>query len=343
MDLKTLLHDDDVIKSEGGGLLWNPFNSQNIEITLTDVQSILVSYGLPPIVNNFTIYRRAFIHRSYTKRPQYENMLQNIQIAERPPNCPPLSTKSNETLEFLGDGVLELAAKFFLYRNFPKEDEGFMTDKKIAMVKNESIGRIVMEMGLHKWLIVSRNAEEKGLRTNIKKLGCLFESFIGAIFLDFNKLEIEDADNMFKNTFITGPGWQFAQLFLENVFEKHVDRVALITNNDNYKNLLQVVIQKEFKITPDYLEMTCAAGDEESKDYRMGVFLCLGQPIYKVEPKDAIHIDDIKKFTEIHETLKRNGTVFVMLGRGDHKIKKKAEQIACERALKSLRMNGNIQ
>ena len=107
----------------------------------------------------------------------------------------PLSTKSNERLEFLGDGVLECITKYYLYRRFPKEDEGFMTEKKIALVKNESIGKQAYEMGLNKWYIISNHAEEKKTRTNLKKLGCLFESFLGALFLDYNKLEIHDEDN----------------------------------------------------------------------------------------------------------------------------------------------------
>jgi dsRNA-specific ribonuclease len=37
-----------------------------------------------------------------------------------------------------------------------------------------------------------------------------------------------------------------AQTFVENVFEKHVDWTNLINNDDNYKNKLQVIIQKEF-------------------------------------------------------------------------------------------------
>ena len=31
------------------------------------------------------------------------------------------------------------------------------------------------------------------------------------------------------------------------IFEKHVDWVKLISDDDNYKNILQVKIQKEFK------------------------------------------------------------------------------------------------
>ena len=77
--------------------------------------------------------------------------------------------------------------KLYLYKRFPKENEGFMTVKKIALIKNETIGKIALEMGLHKWYILSNHAEQKQTRTNLKKLGCLFEAFIGAMFLDLNK------------------------------------------------------------------------------------------------------------------------------------------------------------
>ena len=125
-----------------------------------------------------------------------------------------------------------------------------MTEKKIALVKNESIGRMVYEMGLNKWYILSKNAEEKKTRTNLKKLGCLFEAFLGALFLDFNKIDVADEDEWFKNVFKTGPGFQIAQVFVENIFEKHVNWTDLLENDDNYKNIFQVMIQKEFK-TPD--------------------------------------------------------------------------------------------
>ena len=54
---------------------------------------------------------------------------------------------------------------------------------------------------------------------------------------------------------VTGPGFQMAQIFVENIFEERVDWIKLIKTDDNYKNILQVKIQKEFKITPDYLEI----------------------------------------------------------------------------------------
>ena len=99
MDEKQLLHDDDIIKGEEG-LIFNPYNSLNVEITLNDVQCILTKYGVPGLVTNIELYKRAFVHRSYTKRPQLENTAQNITIVERPPDCLPLHTNQMNALNF---------------------------------------------------------------------------------------------------------------------------------------------------------------------------------------------------------------------------------------------------
>ena len=376
-ELKAIIQDDDVAKT-ADGLVFDPFNPSNREITLSEVQSILNKYGITAKVNNLALYQRAFVHRSYTKRPAMENKEANVTVVDRPHNCLPLKTKSNERLEFIGDGVLELITKYYLYRRFPKADEGFMTEKKIALVKNEHIGKLAYEMRINKWLIMSRNAEEKKTRTNLKKLGCLFEAFLGALFLDFNKISVEDEHGWFKNVFVTGPGYQMSQIFVEKIFEEHVDWVQLIKTNDNFKNILQVKIQKEFQVTPDYIEMS----RDLDSGFEMGVYLCLGQAIHQVkcadaEPfskygsfaaiKEALHHkpktsiadkkmeelkeicrdrgingyskkkkDELVKMIESHPEAEKSGTIFVLLGSASHQIKKKAEQIACERALQLL-------
>jgi dsRNA-specific ribonuclease len=329
--------DDDVRveKNKNGEeiLVFDPFNPLNKQITEDDIKQILHTYGINVQVHNMNLYKRAFIHRSYIKRPLNENKKNNIIVSECPQDCLPLFTKSNERLEFVGDGVLECIVKYYLYIRFPKENEGFMTEKKIALVKNESIGKIAYEMGLHKWFILSKHAESKFTRTNLKKLGCLFESFIGAMFLDFNKISINDEDNWFKNLFVTGPGFQMVQIFVQNVLEKHVNWIDLIRNDDNYKNILQVKIQKEFKVTPHYMEIT-----EYNTDtgFHMGVFLCLGQAIHEVSNANSICIKKFKSYAEIHQHMSLYGKVLIFLGEGKHKIKKKAEQIACESAIQNL-------
>jgi dsRNA-specific ribonuclease len=336
--IKTIFNSDDDIrieKTESGGEIYvfDPYNPLNKEIQDSDIEAILRNYGIQVPITNATLYKRAFINKSYLRRPDLENAMNNIVIVPKPDNCMPLHTKSNERLEFVGDGVLELITKWILYRRFPKENEGFMTEKKIALVKNEAIGKLAYEMGLHKWVVLSKHAESKETRTNLKKLGCVFEAFIGAIFLDYNKMQVKDEGRLYENLFMSGPGFHMAQIFVENVFNKHVDWMNLIRSDDNYKNILQVKIQKEFKITPEYIEVS-----EQNADtgYHMGVYLCLGQPVFGLTHNDSIPYCQFSNFQEIHDYMSRVGKAFIFLGEGKHKIKKKAEQIACETALRVL-------
>ena len=334
------MSDDDirVEKNEHGKeiYIFDQYNPLNKEIEQHDIESILRTYGIFLPITNIKLYRRAFINQSYLRRPDIENQQNNIVIVPKPPDCMPLHTKSNERLEFVGDGVLELIAKWVLYLRFPKENEGFMTEKKIALVKNEAIGKLAYEMGLHKWVVLSKHAESKETRTNFKKLGCVFEAFLGAIFLDYNKLDIKDDAGLFQDMFLSGPGFQMAQIFVESVFNKHVDWMALIRNDDNFKNILQVKIQKEFKTTPEYIEVS-----EQNADtgYHMGVYLCLGQPVFGLMHQHSIPYSRFGNFEAIHQYMSIHSKAFIFLGEGKHKIKKKAEQIACESAIKTLGQN----
>ena len=300
------------------------YNKCNVEITEEEIYTLFENYGLPKKIFNLNIYKRAFVHRSYTrisgqKEDGYEF----------------LKSKSNERLEFLGDGILELVTKFYLYRRFPGENEGFMTEKKIALIKNESIGRMAYEMGLHKWFIISKNTEEKNIRNNYKKLGCLFEAFIGAIFLDYNRILLKHNEDWFQSLYSVGPGFQVAQRFIENVFEKHVDWENIIQTDDNYKNILQVKIQKEFKVTPLYLEM----GYDSILGFHICVFLNINSSIIEPVNLDTLEyttVRDYNSYEDLHERISRDTRILVFLGSGNHKIKRKAQQTACKIALESL-------
>jgi dsRNA-specific ribonuclease len=134
-----------------------------------------------------------------------------------------------------------------------------------------------------------------------------------------------------------------AQKFIENIFEKHVDWTALILNDDNYKNILQVKIQKEFKVTPHYLIIL----QDPDEGYKMGVYLCIGQPIHSVNISDAVHIKNViglqNEFKDVQDyILKNDGKIFLFLGEGQHKIKRKAEQIACAEALSFLNFSNDV-
>ena len=358
---------------------YDPYNSNNVQITKRDVETILRTYNVHPQVHNMTLYRRAFIHESYVRKNVVSNIAKlsgmggnggdsdteplsngleeraienSVTGTEKTIKAPgandiPLASKSNQRLEFLGDGILEACAKFWIYRNFPKASEGFMTDIKINLVKNQAIGRIAQEMDLNRWMIVEKGMEAK-LRNNEHQMGCLFESFLGAMFLDMNHVSINDEEGWFDSgMFITGPGFQMVQLFLEHVFERHVDRVKLITENNNYKRILQEKIQQLFKVTPVYvIESQPVRGMSGENGvvategvYQMGVYLCLGQPSFGLGRMDSVAvweieggIDGVQKYLD-----SKGGRGFFFLGEGENRVKKEAEQAACKAGLDSWR------
>jgi hypothetical protein len=130
-----------------------------------------------------------------------------------------------------------------------------------------------------------------------------------------------------------------AQKFIENIFETHIDWIALIQNDDNYKNILQVKIQKEFKVTPHYVEIE----HDIELGYKMGVYLCLGQQIFNLKHSDAINISKFKTIQSIQTYMFQNDKIFLFMGEGQHKIKRKAEQIACNEALIFINLNWKIK
>ena len=92
---KLIQQDEDIVDSENG-LIFNPYNPINKYITKNNLETILSKYGIYEKINNYELYKRAFIHKSYTKRPFLENQNLNITVMEKPFNCLPLSTKSND-------------------------------------------------------------------------------------------------------------------------------------------------------------------------------------------------------------------------------------------------------
>ena len=49
--------------------LFDPYNPLNKEIPVEEIQKILKSYGVDVPIYNYQLYKRAFIHRSYTRLP----------------------------------------------------------------------------------------------------------------------------------------------------------------------------------------------------------------------------------------------------------------------------------
>ena len=150
-------------------------NPHNKLITAKDLQDVFLSLGMDLKVNNIEIYRKAFVHRSYLKHKCKEPFEED---------CIPLQDDCNESYEFLGDTILNSVVGSYLYERFPFENEGFLTKTRTKMVRGVTLGEISKRLNFGKWVIISQHVQAENGRENLRILEDLFESFIGAIYLD---------------------------------------------------------------------------------------------------------------------------------------------------------------
>ena len=68
----------------------------------------------------------------------------------------------------------------------------------------------------------------------------------------------------------------------------------------------------------------------------MGLYITLGDKIYNMKIDQAIDFQIFGNFSKIHEELEKREKLLIFITKSTHKIKKKAEQMACDNAIKLL-------
>ena len=89
-----------------------------------------------------------------------------------------------ERLEFLGDRVLGLVIAELLYTRFPKEPEGDLAKRLAALVQGSFLAKISQELELGAYITLSDAEAQAGGAENDNILADIFESLIGALYLD---------------------------------------------------------------------------------------------------------------------------------------------------------------
>lgn len=125
-------------------------------------QNLKKKYGIK--FNNEKLLEDAFTHSSYAN--------------EHP------GRKDYEKLEFLGDAVLELAVSDYLYRHFPRLNEGELTRMRSNIVRTEGFSEFAIECGFPEEINLGKGEEKAGARRRKTLLEDVFEAFNGALFLD---------------------------------------------------------------------------------------------------------------------------------------------------------------
>ncbi|MTI09014.1 ribonuclease III [Curvivirga aplysinae] len=87
-----------------------------------------------------------------------------------------------ERLEFLGDRVLGLCVADMLMDAFPKEPEGALSRRLNALVRQETLAEVALEISLPNYVILGKAEEESGARHNPAILSDIVEAVIAAIY-----------------------------------------------------------------------------------------------------------------------------------------------------------------
>ena len=141
------------------------------------------------------IYQIAFIHRSKSV-PSIKGHRIN-----------------NERLEYLGDAILDAIVADYLYRKYPLEGEGFLTELRSKIVSRNNLNKVAHKIGLSQ--LIQYNKEQQGVFKSIE--GDAFEALVGAIYLE--------------------KGFRFTRrTIVDRVIKIHMDIDALQQKDWNFKS-----------------------------------------------------------------------------------------------------------
>lgn len=186
-----------------------------------------------PKLKNKKLFEEAFTHKSYLNEAK-------------------VKASSNERLEFLGDSIISFVVSNHLYSLYPDFNEGTLTNLRSLMVNTKNLSEIARDLGMGKFLKLSRGEEDSKGRENATLLENSFEAYVGALFLD--------------------QGIAAVTVFLDKVMFPKIKKLTIKKTFKDPKSLLQEKAQAKKQGPPLYkvLEET---GPAHAKTFRVGVFI----------------------------------------------------------------------
>jgi ribonuclease-3 len=161
-------------------------------------------------------------------------------------------TRDNELLEFLGDSVIGLITADFFYSSYRDMTEGDLSKLKSSAASTVALAEFAKQIKLDKHIHLGHGEERSGGRRKSTILAGVFESVIGAVYLDGG---FEAARGIFLP-------------LLESTFQQVKTAGYTV---DNYKSALQEYLQKEDLPSPQY-KLQGVSGPDHDKVFVVEVF-----------------------------------------------------------------------
>ncbi|WP_408956528.1 ribonuclease III [Natroniella sp. ANB-PHB2] len=181
---------------------------------------------------NEELLKRAITHKSYSN----ENR-------ER-------SLKNNERLEFLGDAILDLVISEYIFAEYPDHPEGELAKIRSVVVSAPVLAEKSKEINLGNYLLLGKGEEITGGRKRNSILADAFEALVGSIYLD--------------------QGLEVVREFILELLTADIMTVEAGEHIQDYKTLLQELIQQSSNSRPDYLVVK-EEGPDHNKEFTVQV------------------------------------------------------------------------
>ena len=124
---------------------------------------VLKRFNIEP--NDVSLFEHAFSHSSFVNEKRGNHV-------------------DYERIEFIGDGVLDLVVADLIFKTHTNMDQGLMSKLRSSLVRKESLAGYSRKYGLGEAILLGHGEKLNGGNNLDKILEDVFESFIGAIYLD---------------------------------------------------------------------------------------------------------------------------------------------------------------
>jgi ribonuclease-3 len=191
------------------------------------------------------LLERALTHSSSVPELRAESVADSAQAAP--------SIQDNETLEFLGDAVLELLAREYLLESFPDWSEGQLSKGRAWIVNANSLQNAARRIKVGEYLRLGRGEEKSGGREKSALLADAFEAIVAAVYLDAG---LAPTREMLK------------RLLFAQALEERGERIA----DSDRKSALQEFLQAQGRPPAEY-RLTGETGPDHQKTFQVEVWV----------------------------------------------------------------------
>lgn len=158
----------------------------------------------------------------------------------------------NQRLEFLGDSVLSLVVSTYIYKHYPKMDEGELSKLRAFLVCEETLAQLSEEYHLGEHLLLGKGEINLDGEENPSILADAFESVLGAYYLD--------------------QGFAKATQLLDRLLIRRIPELTADGVDRDYKTRLQEMAQKDGPADIQY-ELVSAEGPSHNRTFVMRVLV----------------------------------------------------------------------